>query len=165
MFMHIVTQVSGRLMALYTQVLASLKELLFKPARHLLVSFILAFPNAVSLLCRVARTALNTKAWLVSLITQVLSTSRALISVKVKALLLGLQRLITVPQTLQPAPTTPSRKRGRPVGSTKSARSRSKGNKTAPTHTAHQSTQAGSKSQGHAKQPRQRAMNQSKKGH
>lgn len=63
-----------------------------------------------------------------------------------------------------PAPTLPSLKSGKPAGKTKSARSRSKGSKTAQTRTAAQSTQDGLKLQGLVKQHLQHASKASKKG-
>ena len=52
MFKHIVTQISGRITALSTQALASLKELLLKPVSNLLAKFILVFRSVVSQLHR-----------------------------------------------------------------------------------------------------------------
>ena len=119
MFKHIVTQVSGQVTALYTQALALLKALLFKPANSLLAKFILVF-RSVANLRRLHRSQL------------------ALI--------------------------VPLPKKGKPVGITKSARSRLKENKTVPTPTALQSTQDGLKSQGRAKRHRRPAAQVSKKG-
>jgi len=100
---------------------------------------------------------LNIKAWLVSLTTVGQLIKAVLTNVKAKAIQLGLQLRTIAPQTSQPVVTTQSQKKDKPAASTKSARSRSKGSKTAQTHTARQSIQAGSKSQGHAKPLRQRA--------
>jgi hypothetical protein len=47
----------------------------------------------------------------------------------------------------QPAPTAQKQKKGKPVGITKSARSRTKGSKTVQTHTAAMLTQDGLKYQ------------------
>ena len=58
----------------------------------------------------------------------------------------------------------PLPKKGKPVGITKSARSRSKGNKTVPTPMVLQSTQDGLKSQGRAKQRHRHAAQASTKG-
>jgi len=119
MFKHIVTQISGRITALFTQALALLKALLLNPVGSLLAKFILVFRSVVSQLHR------------------------------------RLNRL---------AHTAQSPKKGKPVGITKSARSHLKENKTAQTPTAPQSTQAGLKSQGHAKRRPQPAKQTSKKG-
>ena len=64
----------------------------------------------------------------------------------------------------QPVPTAQLQKKGKPVGITKSARSRTKGNKTAQTHTASLLTPAGLKSQGRVSQLLQRAKQELKKG-
>ena len=119
MFKHIVTQISGLIMVLYTRVLALLKALLFKPANSLLAKFILVFRSVANLRHR---------------------------------------------HRNQLALIVPLPKKGRPVGITKSARSRTKGNKTAPIPTVLQSTPAGSKSAEVAKQLRQHAKHASKKG-
>ena len=119
MFKHIVTQISGRIMALSTQALASLKARLLKPVSNLLAKFIQVFRSVGSQLHR------------------------------------RLNRL---------AHTAQSPKKGKPVGITKSARSRSKGSKTAPTPMVLQSTPAGLKSAEVAKQLRQHAKQASKKG-
>jgi hypothetical protein len=121
MFKHIVTQINGRITALYTQALALLKALLLKPVNSLLAKFILVFRSVVNL--RHRHRHRNQLALIV-----------------------------------------PLPKKGRPVGITKSARSRTKGNKTAPTPTVLQSTPAGSKSAEVAKQLRQHAKHASKKG-
>jgi hypothetical protein len=120
MFKHIVTQLSGLIMVLYTRVLALLKALLFKPANSLLAKFILVFRSVANLRRHLHRSQL------------------ALI--------------------------VPLPKKGKPVGITKSARSRLKENKTVPTPTALQSTQDGLKSQGRAKRHRRPAAQVSKKG-
>jgi hypothetical protein len=157
MFMHIVTQLSGRITALFTQALVSLKALLCKLVNNLRVNITRVYQNVVSL-CRLAvQTMLNIKVLLVPLITAVQSIKVALISVKARVLPLGQLLLTIVHQTKQAAPTAPSPKRGRPVGVTKSARSRSKKNKTAQTPTAPQSTLDGLKSVGLVKQLLQRA--------
>jgi hypothetical protein len=119
MFKHIVTQISGLIMVLYTRALALLKALLFKPANSLLAKFILAFRSVANLRHR---------------------------------------------HRSQLALIVPLPKKGKPVGITKSARSRLKENKTVPTPTAPQSTQDGLKSQGRAKRHRRPAAQVSKKG-
>jgi hypothetical protein len=64
----------------------------------------------------------------------------------------------------QPAPTAQLQKKGKPVGITKSARSRTKGNKTAQIHTASLLTPAGLKFQGRVSQLLQRVKQAFKKG-
>jgi hypothetical protein len=73
MFKHIVTQISGRITALYTQALVSLKALLSKLVNSLRVKFTQAYQSAVSLFNPLALTLLKIKALLVSLTTQVQS--------------------------------------------------------------------------------------------
>jgi hypothetical protein len=157
MFMRIVQRVNGLVMGLFTQACTLVKERILPSAKRLLASIIQVFQSVASLLFQVVQTALNIKAWLANLITAVQLIRAALISVKVKVLHLGQLLLTTVRPTKQAARTTQLPKKGRPVGITKSARSRSKGNKTAQTPTAPQSTQAGLKSQGLVKQLLQRA--------
>jgi hypothetical protein len=78
MFMHIVMQLSGRLMALYTQVLVWLKERLLKLVSSLRVSITQVYQSAVSLLPHLAKTLSKIKALLASLTTQVLSIKAGL---------------------------------------------------------------------------------------
>ena len=78
MFMHIVTQLSGRLMARSTQALASLKALLSKLVNNLRVSITRVYQSAVSLYNPLAKTLLKIKALAVSLTTQVLSIKAGL---------------------------------------------------------------------------------------
>ena len=78
MFKHIVMQVSGRLMALYTQALASLKALLLKLVSSLRASYTLASLSVASLLPLLVKTLLKIKALLVSLTTQVLLIKQGL---------------------------------------------------------------------------------------
>ena len=78
MFMHIVTHLSGRLMALYTQVLASLKALLSKLVSSLRVRFTRVYQSAVNLLPLLVKTLSKTKALAASLTTQVLSIKQGL---------------------------------------------------------------------------------------
>jgi hypothetical protein len=108
MFTQIVSQISGRITALYTQALVSLKALRCKLVSNLRVKSIQVYQSVASRLSQ-----------LVSIVL------------------------------LQ--------KKGRPVGKTKSARSRTRKSKTAQTHTARRSTQDGLKSAGLAKRLRQPA--------
>ena len=164
MLKRIVQQVSGQVMALYTQASLLVKEQLLPSASKLLVSITQAFQNVVKLFSQLVKTVLNIKALVASLITQVQSIKAALITAKAKALLIGQQLLTTVRPTSQPVATVQSQKTDKPAASTKLAQSRSKGSKTAQTRTAHQSTADGLKSAVAAKQPLQRATKQSKKG-
>jgi hypothetical protein len=160
MFMRIVQRVNGLVMAQYIRASMLVKGLLFKPVNSLRVSITQASQSVRNLyllnLLRVP-TGSNINLLRVSLITAAQSIKAALMYVAAKVIRTGSQLLTTVRPTKQAVPTTPSPKKGRPVGITKSARSRSKGNKTAQTPTAPQSTQAGLKSQGLVKQLLQRA--------
>jgi hypothetical protein len=101
MFMHIVTQLSGRGMALYIQVLGWLKTQLCKLANSLRVSFSQIFQSAASLLNRLAKTLLNFKVLLVSLITVVQSIKVELKRVVIISGQIGQQLVTTVRQIRQ----------------------------------------------------------------
>lgn len=164
MLKHIVTQVSGRLMALSTQALALLKELLLKLVSYLLASCILVFLSVAKLHSLAVRIVSSIKAWLVSLTTVGQLIKAELTNVKAKAIHLGQQLLIIARRIKQLALTALSPKKGKPVGITKSARSRLNVSKTVQTPTAIRSTQAGLKSAAVAKQLRQHVKQASKKG-
>ena len=164
MFTRIVQQVNGLLTALSTRLSTLLKERLLPNVNKLLASITHTFQSAVSLWFRLVQTTLNIKALVVNRITQARSTNQEPISAKQIATQLGLQPRTIVPPTSQPVVTAQSRKRGRPVGSTKSAQSHSKGNKTVQTRTVPQSIQAGTKLDGLVKQHLQHANKASKKG-
>ena len=101
MFKHIVTQVSGQVTALYTQVLASLKALLWSLVNNLRVSFIRAYQNVVNLFNPLVQTLLKIKALLVSLITQVQLIKQGLKLVVTTSGQIGSQLLTTVRQIPQ----------------------------------------------------------------
>lgn len=164
MLKRIVMHIRGLIMGQYTHRLALQATLLWHNVRHLLVSFIQAFLNVASQLRQLVLTALNTKALPVSLTTLAQSIKAVFINALRKAIQLGQQLLTTVRQTPQPAPQAPLRKRGRPVGSTKSAQSRSQKNTFAQTLMGRTLTQGGVKSQGRVGLPHQRAKAASKKG-
>ena len=151
MFMQIVTQVSGRLMALFTTVYTSIKAQLLLLVSKLRVSITQAFQSVVNLLrqsLQLVLTGLSSNPLAVALTKAVQSIKAALTSVKASLLQTG-SLLQTIVQTIRPpAPTAPSPKKGKPVGITKSARSRTKENKIVQTHTARLLTQDGLKSQG-----------------
>ena len=161
MFMRIVQQVNGILQGLYTQVYSLVAGQLLPSAKQLLVHITQVLQDAVN---QVAKTIRNIKALVVSQTTAAPSINPEPINVQAEATLLGLQPQTIVPPTLQPVVLAQSRKRGRPVGSTKSAKSSSKGTTPAQTRTAHQSMAGGEKSVAVAKQLRQHATKQSKKG-
>jgi hypothetical protein len=101
MFTHIVTQISGRITALYTQVLASLKALLCSLVNNLRVSFFRAYQNVVNLFNPLVQTLLKIKALVASLITQVQSIKQGLKLVVTTSGQIGSQLLTTVRQIPQ----------------------------------------------------------------
>jgi len=117
-----------------------------------------------SLLSQLVKTVLKIKLLLVSLIILVQSIKQELINVKAKVLQIGSLLQTTVAQIRQLVPIAHKQKNDKPVEKTKSVQSHSKENKTAQTHTAALLTPDGLKSQGRAKQPRQRAKQELKKG-
>ena len=167
MFKHIVTQLSGQITALFTQALASLKALLCKLVSSLRVSITQAYRSVANLLrlrLQLALTMLRSNPLVVGLTKVVQSIKAAHISVKASLTQIG-SLLQTIVQTIRPpVATASSPKKGKPVGITKSARSRTKGNKTAQTPTEAPSTQAGLKLLGLAKRLLQRVTQTFKKG-
>jgi hypothetical protein len=160
MFMRIVQQVNGLITGLFTTVYSSVKAQLLLLVSKLRVSITQAYLNVVNQLRRLLQlvlTALSSNPLAVALIKAVQSIKAALISVKASLTQVGSLLQTIVRTTPQPAPTAPSPKKGKPVGITKSARSRTKGSKTAPTPTAPQSTPAGLKLQDRVNQLLQRA--------
>jgi len=159
MFMQIVTHVSGRVMALFTAVYTLVKALLCRLANNVRVKFTQAYQSVINLLhhlLQFVRTGLSSNPLAVTLTKAVQSTKAALMSVKASLIQIGLL-LQTIVQIIRPpAPTAPLQKKGPPVGVTKSARSRTKKSKTAPTPTATPSTQGGLKLLDRAKQLLQR---------
>jgi hypothetical protein len=101
MFMHIVTQLSGRITALYTRVLGWLTVHLWHRAKHLHASFTQGFQSAVSLFSRLVKTLLSFKALLASLIIVVQSIKAALKRVVTINGQTGSQPQTTVRQTRQ----------------------------------------------------------------
>lgn len=101
MFMHIVTQLSGRFMALYTQVLEWLKARLWNLVSSLRVSFTQGFLNAVNLFNHLVKTLLNFKALLANLITAVQSIKLALKPVVIISGQIGQQLATTAHRILQ----------------------------------------------------------------
>lgn len=164
MLMRIVQQINGLIMGLYTRLSSLVKEQLLPNVNRLRVSITQAFQSVLTLFSQLAKIVLNIKAFLANLTTQAQSIKAAFTAVKAKAIQAGQLLLIIVRPTSQPVPTVQSPKKGRPAGSTKSAQSLSKENKTAQTLTDLQSTVDGLKSVEVAKQLRQRATKQSKKG-
>lgn len=159
MFMHIVTQLSGRLMALYTQVLALLKALLYKLVSNLPARFTQVYQNAAKLyLLNLLRVQIgsNTNRFRVSLITAGQLIKAALTNAKASLIQIGLLLLTTVRQIRQHVLTALKQKKDKLVALIKSAPSRIKKNKIVQTLMARLLTQAGLKLQGLAKQLLQR---------
>lgn len=101
--MHIVTQIVGRVTALYSQVLAFLKELLYLLVSNLHVRFILAFQSVgnLQLLSHLVQLKLSIKAWLAQFTNQALLIKVGLMNALHKAGDLGQQLLTTARQILQ----------------------------------------------------------------
>jgi hypothetical protein len=104
MFMHIVTQLSGRITALFTQALASLKVLLCKLVNNLRVNITRAYQNVRNLhllnLLR-AQTGWKTNPLVVNLTTAVQSIKAAHTYAKAKLTQIGPLPLTIARQTLQ----------------------------------------------------------------
>ena len=164
MLVHTVMQVLGKIICQFTQALELLKVRLCSLVSNLRVRFILTYLSVVNLKYLPAQTVRKCKVWLAKLTNPAQSTKQEPINARHLATQLGLQPQIIVAQTQQPVLTAHKQKKGKPVGITKSARSRSKGNKTAQTPTAPQSTPAGLKSVGLVKQLLQRVTQAFKKG-
>ena len=162
MLMRIVQQVNGLLTGLYTRLCTLVKEQLLPSVSKLLASITQAFQSVASRLSQLVQIVLNIKAWLASLTTVAQSIKAALTTALLKLTTLGQLLLTTVRPTRQPAPQAQPRKRGRPVGSTKSAQSPSSGITSAKIRMARHLTQAGAKSPGRVGLPHQRAKSQLK---
>jgi hypothetical protein len=99
--MHIVTQLSGRIMALYSQVLVWLKVLLYKLVSSLRVNYILVSLSVVNLWNRLVKILLNFKVSLANLITQAQLIKVGLKHVVITSGQIGQRLLTTVRQILQ----------------------------------------------------------------
>lgn len=111
MLKRIVMQLSGLVMARFTQALASLKARLYKLVSNLRVSFILASLSVASLFNHLVKTLSNFNRFRVSLTTAVQLIKAGLITVKAKLIQIGLRLATTARKTRQPA--KPSRKKGK----------------------------------------------------
>jgi hypothetical protein len=149
-------QVLGKIICLFTQALELLKVRLCSLVSNLRVRFILTYLSVVNLKYLPAQTVRKCKVWLANLITPAQSTKQEPINARHLATQLGLQPQTIVAQTQQPVLTAHKQKKGKVVGVTKSARSRTRKNKTVQTHTAALLTQGGLKSQGRVSQLLQR---------
>ena len=99
--MHIVTRLSGRIMALYSQALVWLKVLLYKLVNSLRVNYIRVSLSVVNLWNRLVKILLNFKVLLAHLITQVLLIKVGLKHVVITSGQIGQRLLTTVRQILQ----------------------------------------------------------------
>jgi len=99
--MHIVTQLSGRIMALYSQALVWLKELLLPLVSSLHVRYILVSLSVASLWTHLVKILLTFKVLLANLITQAQLIKVGLKRVSITSGQIGQQLLITVRQILQ----------------------------------------------------------------
>ena len=99
--MHIVTQLSGRIMALYSQALVWLKELLLPLVSSLRVRYILVSLSVASLWTHLVKILLTFKVLLANLITQAQLIKVGLKRVAITSGQIGQQLLITVRQILQ----------------------------------------------------------------
>ena len=99
--MHIVTQLSGRIMALYSQALVWLKALRYKLANNLRANYIQVSLSVVNLWNRLVKILLTIKVLLANLIIQVQLIKVGLKHVAITSGQIGQQLLITVRQILQ----------------------------------------------------------------
>ena len=99
--MHIVTQLSGRIMALYSQALVLLKALLLQLVNSLRVNYILVSLSVVNLWNRLVKILLTFKVLLAHLITQAQLIKVGLKHVVITSGQIGQQLLTTVRQILQ----------------------------------------------------------------
>lgn len=136
MLMHIVTQLSGRVTALYTQVLEWLKALLWKPVKLLPASITRVYQNVVNQRLLVALTESNISLWRVNLITAVQLIKAGLTTVKAKVIQIGLHLLTTVHQISQRVRTVLLQKKDRLVVLIKLVALRLNESKIALIHTA-----------------------------
>ena len=164
--MHIVTQLSGRFMALYTQALEWLKVQLWHRVKHSHASFIRVFQNVRNLyllnLLRV-QTVSSFNRLRVSLITAVQLIKAGISIVKAQLIQTGLQLATIAHQTLQLVITVFKMSKGL-VAKIKLVLSRLKENKIVQILMAHKWTQAGLKLLGTVRQRQQRAQRQNSKG-
>lgn len=160
MLKRIVMQLSGRIMALFTQVLALLTARLWKAVSNLRVSFFLLSLSVGSQLARIVQKLKQLRAK--KTLTDI-SFNQEPINAKQIATQLGLQAQKIVVQDQQPVATLSLPKKD-PAEKIKSAASHTNASKTAKRRTRKQLTVGGSRSKGHANQHQQRATLQQKKG-
>jgi hypothetical protein len=147
--MRIVTKVNGLLTGLFTTAYTWVKAQLLLLVSKLRASISQAYLNAVSQLQSLrALLVLSIKVLAVNLMLLGQSIKAEVIAALTKLWGRGLQLLTTVRLIPPPAPTAPKRKKGKVVGLTKSARSRTKEKIIVPTPTAHLLTPGGLKLRG-----------------
>ena len=164
MFTHIVQRANGLLMGLYTRLSTLVKEQLLPSVNRLRVSIFLAYQSVVNLWFRLVQTMLNIKAWRAQLTIAAQSIKAVLTIAKAKVIQIGQPQATTVLSTNQPVVTAQLRKRGKRVGSTKSAQSRLNASRIAQTLMEAQLTVDGLKSPEAVNQLLQRAKRQQKRG-
>jgi hypothetical protein len=99
--MHIVTQLSGRIMALCSQALVWLKALRYKLVNNLRVNYIQVSLSVVNLWNHLVKILLTIKVLLANLIIRVQLIKAGLKHVAITSGQIGQQLLITVRQILQ----------------------------------------------------------------
>ena len=160
MLKRIVMQVSGQLMALFTQVLGLLMGLLWKVAKHLRVSCTLLFLNVASHLALIAQKLKRSPADKTKLdMSPRLEPS----NVQHQPILHGSQHTKVAAQLQQPA-FQAQKQIQRHAERTKSGKFAPKGTGVAPRHIQNQPAADGTKHKERANQRRQRAISQRKKG-
>ena len=164
MLKRIVMQLSGRLTALCTQVLAWLTTRLWNPASSLLVSSTRVFLSAINRLNPHVRMVLNFKAWAASLTTAAQSTKQGRSTAKAKATQIGSQLQITVHLILQRVLRLQSLSKKR-AEKTKLVQSLLKKAVAVLTRMVYLLKVIGLKQVGTVRQPQQRAQRQRSKGH
>lgn len=166
MLKHIVTQINGRLTALFTQAYTLIKTPLCKLVSSLPASFTQAFQSAANQyllnLLRVP-TGSSTNRLAVILITVGQLIKAALINVKASLIRIGLQLLTIARRIRQRVLTLLLQKKDKLVALIKWVQSRLNESKTALIRMAHQLIQAGLKLAGRAKQLQQHAIQMFKK--
>lgn len=160
MLKRIVMQLSGRIMALFTQVLALLTARLWKVVSNLRVSFFLLSLSVGSLSALIVQ---KLKQLVAKRITLAMSCKQEPLIADRTATQLGLQAQKIVAPIQQPVATLSLPKKD-PAEKIKSAASHTNASKTAKRRTRKQLTVGGSRSKGHANQHQQRATSQQKKG-
>ena len=160
MLKRIVMQVSGRLMALFTQVLALLKVLLWKVVSSLRASFTHLYLNVASQLALIAQ---KLRLYHAAQIKSDMLLKPEPTYAPAELIHHGSQQLKVAAQLQQPV-LQAQKQVQRHAERTKSGKFAPKGTGVVAIHTDSQPAAAGTKRKGHANQRRQRATLQRKKG-